>query len=128
MTPYFIGFTVAVLISLFAPLTQAGWNPARDFGPRLVACFAGWWSVAIPGPRFGFWVYIVGPFVGAPLGAALYTAVSWLTVSGDAATIESDASCLPIGSIRLQSSSGISAAESMCLLVDHSEEEEEEEG
>ena len=29
--PFFIGFTVAVLISLFAPITQAGWNPARRF-------------------------------------------------------------------------------------------------
>ena len=35
--PFFIGFTVAVLISVFSPLTQAGWNPARDLGPRLVA-------------------------------------------------------------------------------------------
>lgn len=32
MIPFYIGFTVAVLISLYAPLTQAGWNPARDFG------------------------------------------------------------------------------------------------
>ncbi|KAL7747361.1 hypothetical protein RI367_007264 [Sorochytrium milnesiophthora] len=70
--PFFIGFTVAVLIAIFAPLTQAGWNPARDFGPRLVAAMAGWGSVAIPGPRNGFWVYIVGPFIGAPLGGALY--------------------------------------------------------
>jgi len=30
MIPFYIGFTVAVLISLYAPLTQAGWNPARD--------------------------------------------------------------------------------------------------
>ena len=46
MVPFFIGFSVAVLISLFAPLTQAGFNPARDFGPRLVAAAAGWGSVA----------------------------------------------------------------------------------
>lgn len=72
MTPLLIGFTVAALISLFSPLTQAGWNPARDFGPRIVAFFAGWGSVAIPGPSNGFWVYIVGPMIGAPIGAAVH--------------------------------------------------------
>ena len=72
MAPVLIGITVAVLISVFAPLTQAGWNPARDFGPRLVAFFAGWGSVALPGPSSGFWVYIVGPLVGGPVGAAVY--------------------------------------------------------
>ena len=72
MTPLLIGFTVAALISLFAPLTQAGWNPARDFGPRIVAFFAGWGSIAIPGPSNGFWVYIVGPMIGAPVGAAIH--------------------------------------------------------
>ncbi len=72
MAPFFIGFTVAVLISLFAPITQAGWNPARDFGPRLVALAAGWSEIAVPGPRSGFWVYILGPLVGAPIGAAVW--------------------------------------------------------
>ena len=72
VAPFFIGFTVAVLISLFAPLTQAGWNPARDFGPRLVAFFLGWGEIAIPGPRWGFLAYIVGPLVGGPVGATLY--------------------------------------------------------
>ena len=72
LVPILIGVTVAALISVFAPLTQAGWNPARDFGPRIVAFFAGWDSVAIPGPRSGFWVYIVGPLVGGPLGAAAH--------------------------------------------------------
>lgn len=72
LVPILIGVTVAALISVFAPLTQAGWNPARDFGPRIVAFFAGWDSVAIPGPSSGFWVYIVGPLVGGPLGAAVH--------------------------------------------------------
>lgn len=70
--PFLIGVTVGVLICIFAPYTQAGWNPARDFGPRLVACFAGWWSDAIPGPKSGFWIYIVGPFIGSIFGALFY--------------------------------------------------------
>lgn len=72
LAPFFIGFTVAVLISLFAPITQAGWNPARDFGPRLVAYVLGWGSVAIPGPGGGFWVYIAGPLIGGPIGGLLW--------------------------------------------------------
>lgn len=75
--PFMIGATVAVLLALYAPITQAGWNPARDFGPRLVAAMAGWGEVAIPGPRNGFWIYIVGPCLGAPLGAALAELLLW---------------------------------------------------
>ncbi|HLZ09636.1 MAG TPA: MIP/aquaporin family protein [Chloroflexota bacterium] len=76
LAPFFIGFTIAVLISLFSPITQAGWNPARDFGPRLVAYALGWGEIAIPGPAGGFWAYIVGPLVGGPLGGALYCLLS----------------------------------------------------
>jgi MIP family channel proteins len=72
LVPFFVGFTVAVLIGLFAPITQAGWNPARDFGPRLVAVLAGYGSVAIPGPQAGFWIYIVGPLLGGLVGGAAY--------------------------------------------------------
>ena len=71
--PLFIGLTVSVVISVIAPLTQAGLNPARDFGPRLFAWFVGWGSVAIPGPQGGFFtVYILAPVLGALAGAAAY--------------------------------------------------------
>lgn len=70
--PILIGATVMILISLYGPLTQAGLNPARDFGPRAFAAMAGWGHIAIPGPRYGFWVYILGPLVGGVAGGALY--------------------------------------------------------
>lgn len=72
LAPFFIGFTVATLIAVFAPLTQAGWNPARDLGPRLVALALGWGQVALPGPDGGFWVYILGPLVGGPVGGLVW--------------------------------------------------------
>lgn len=74
LAPVFIGLTVAILISVLAPLTQACFNPARDFGPRLVACLAGWGEVALPGPngRGFLTVYILAPSVGALLGGGLY--------------------------------------------------------
>ena len=72
LAPILIGLTLTLLITLFASLTQAGWNPARDFGPRLVAYFAGWDSIAIPGPSGGFWIYILGPIIGAPIGGLIY--------------------------------------------------------
>ncbi|RLT05991.1 MAG: aquaporin family protein [Planctomycetota bacterium] len=72
--PIFIGLTVAVLISVIAPLTQACFNPARDFGPRLFASLAGWGSVALPGQDDWSWltVYIVAPILGAACGGGLY--------------------------------------------------------
>jgi glycerol uptake facilitator protein len=77
LAPVFIGLTVAILISVIAPLTQACFNPARDFGPRLFACIAGWGRVAIPGPSAtGFFtVYILAPILGAILGGGLYQGV-----------------------------------------------------
>lgn len=76
IAPVLVGLTVTAIISVLAPLTQAGLNPARDFGPRLVACLAGWGQVAIPGPRGGFLsVYILGPLVGGSLSALLFSRV-----------------------------------------------------
>jgi len=65
--PLLIGLTVGSLISTLAPLTQGGFNPARDFGPRIVAFLGGWKTVAFK----GWWVYVFGPIVGAIIGATL---------------------------------------------------------
>jgi glycerol uptake facilitator protein len=68
-----IGLTVSIIICIVAPLTQAGLNPARDFGPRLFAWFAGWGPVAIPGPRGGFFaVYILSPILGSLAGGGIF--------------------------------------------------------
>jgi glycerol uptake facilitator protein len=74
LAPLFIGLTVAALISVIAPLTQACLNPARDVGPRLFAYLAGWGEIALPGPRGHYWmaVYIAAPIMGGILGAGLY--------------------------------------------------------
>ncbi len=72
MTAVMIGLTVAAIISVVAPLTQAALNPARDLGPRLVAYALGWGEIAIPGPRGGWLtVYVLGPCVGALIGGGL---------------------------------------------------------
>mmetsp|Transcript_1929 Transcript_1929/g.4438 ORF Transcript_1929/g.4438 Transcript_1929/m.4438 type:complete len:402 (-) Transcript_1929:1044-2249(-) len=63
--PVVIGLTVGALVSCIAPLTQAGFNPARDFGPRIIAWLAGWRAVAFKKA----WVYILAPVVGALGGA-----------------------------------------------------------
>lgn len=73
--PVFIGLTVAILISVIAPLTQACFNPARDFGPRLFAAsLGGWGRIAIPGPNglHFLTVYVLAPIAGGVAGGGLY--------------------------------------------------------
>lgn len=67
--PFLIGMTVTLLIIFIAPYTQGGFNPARDFMPRLVAYFGGWQVAAFPKIPFSFFtVYIISPILGALLG------------------------------------------------------------
>jgi len=73
LAPWAIGFTVAALISLLAPLTQAGFNPARDLGPRLWSALAGWGSVPFTANGWGWLtVYVLGPVAGGIGAAVLY--------------------------------------------------------
>lgn len=73
LQPLFIGLTVSSIIFFVAPLTQAGLNPARDFGPRMVAYLCGWSSAAMPDTSGGaLWVYILAPAVGSVLAAVTF--------------------------------------------------------
>ena len=59
-----IGGTVGLDALFGGPVTGASMNPARSFGPALVA---GEWT--------DFWLYFAGPIAGAALGALAYQAV-----------------------------------------------------
>ncbi|MBU9854690.1 MIP/aquaporin family protein [Rahnella bonaserana] len=77
LAPLLIGILIAVIGASMGPLTGFALNPARDFGPKLFAYFAGWGKVAFTGARDipYFLVPIFGPLVGAALGAAGYKAL-----------------------------------------------------
>lgn len=73
IAPLAIGLTVTSVICLIAPLTQAGLNPARDLGPRLVAWLAGWGDAAFPDRVGGFLhVYVLSPLLGSALASIFF--------------------------------------------------------
>lgn len=78
LTPFLVGLAVAAIGMSFGANAGYAINPARDFGPRLLAWVFGWGQVALPGngPWFSnyFWIPIVGPLVGGVVGMWLYTA------------------------------------------------------
>jgi len=74
LAPFIVGLIVVAIG--FAWGTNAGYaiNPARDFGPRLASFFTGYGSAwRDQYGSFYFWVPIIGPLVGGPIGAFLYT-------------------------------------------------------
>ena len=65
-----IGLTLTLVHILGIGLTGTSVNPARSFGPALVASLTGNGA-----PLACLWVFIVGPFVGAALAALVYKAI-----------------------------------------------------
>lgn len=71
LAPLMIGALVTTIITVFSPFTGCGMNPARDIGPRLVTMMTGWGSAAAS----SWWVFTLGPIIGAILGGAAYQAM-----------------------------------------------------
>jgi glycerol uptake facilitator protein len=73
MNPLLIGILIAVIGGSLGPLTGFAMNPARDFGPKLFAYFAGW-EFALSGAKDipYFIVPILGPIFGACFGGWAY--------------------------------------------------------
>ena len=76
LAPFIIGLIVVAIGMAWG--TDAGYaiNPARDLGPRLASFFTGYggaWRDQYG--NFYFWVPIIGPLIGAVLGAGLYDLV-----------------------------------------------------
>ena len=75
-TPVLIGLTLTLLIGFFAPLSMGGFNPARDFSPRVFSMLAGWGTLPFSANGMGWLtVYILAPLLGGPAGAF---AARWL--------------------------------------------------
>jgi MIP family channel proteins len=73
--PIVVGFLVMVIGMAFGLNAGYAINPARDFGPRLFTAVAGWGGGVFTANQYYFWVPIVGPLIGGPLGAWVYDAL-----------------------------------------------------
>jgi MIP family channel proteins len=72
LTPVIVGGIVVAIGVAFGFNAGYAINPARDFGPRLFTAIAGWGSGVFSASGSWWWVPIVAPCVGAPLGALMY--------------------------------------------------------
>jgi MIP family channel proteins len=70
--PIAVGFLVMVIGMSFGFNAGYAINPARDLGPRLFTAVAGWGPGVFRAANYWFWVPIVGPLIGGPLGAWIY--------------------------------------------------------
>ena len=72
LTPVLIGAVVVAIGMSFGGLHGYAINPARDLGPRLFTVAAGFKNNGLTDGAPVFWVPIVGPLMGALIGAAVY--------------------------------------------------------
>jgi MIP family channel proteins len=70
--PIVVGFLVMAIGMAFGLNAGYAINPARDLGPRLFTSIAGWGFEVFRANNFYFWVPIVGPLIGGPLGVLVY--------------------------------------------------------
>jgi len=72
-----VGGTVALLGLFASPISGASMNPARSLGPDIVSTdFTGWW------------VYVLGPVIGAAIAVVIITAVRGRPAKAELAAAE----------------------------------------
>jgi len=72
LIPVLIGAVVVAIGMSFGAMNGYAINPARDFGPRLFTVIAGFKNNGLTDGASIFWIPIVGPLIGGPVGAAAY--------------------------------------------------------
>lgn len=72
LAPVAVGMLVIAIGMAFGFNAGYAINPARDLGPRLLTAVGGWGSQVFTANQYYFWVPIIGPLIGGPLGAILY--------------------------------------------------------
>ena len=72
--PIVVGLLVAAIGMAYGLNAGYAINPARDFGPRLFTALAGWGGEVFNAGNGWWWVPIVGPLIGGPLGGFIYDA------------------------------------------------------
>ncbi|KAE9261190.1 hypothetical protein PR003_g34037, partial [Phytophthora rubi] len=71
-SPFAFCLLIWALGMAFGMNTGYAINPARDFGPRLFTCLAGWGTKVFTLRNHYFWIPIVAPLCGGVAGAGLY--------------------------------------------------------
>jgi glycerol uptake facilitator protein len=115
LAPLAIGLAVAAIGMSYGANAGYAINPARDFGPRLFAFFAGWGKVALPGtysaPGFHFsnyfWIPIVGPLIGGTLGLIIYDLFVGDVLHARLKMVEDVAGPIPESKLPEESDSGV---------------------
>ncbi|KAL3315347.1 Aquaporin-3 [Cichlidogyrus casuarinus] len=70
--PFMIGMMIFTVVGAFGINAGAALNPARDLGPRLMIALCGWGTQSFTAYQYYFWIPIVGPYIGAIVGAIFY--------------------------------------------------------
>ncbi|KAG8440434.1 hypothetical protein GDO86_006256 [Hymenochirus boettgeri] len=72
LEPIAIGLLILVLGLSLGMNSGCAMNPARDLGPRIFTAMAGWGMEVFTSGNHWWWVPVVGPMLGAAIGACIY--------------------------------------------------------
>ncbi|VDN53562.1 unnamed protein product [Dracunculus medinensis] len=70
--PILIGGVMSMIAMTFGANCGFAINPARDFGPRVFLLIIGYGWQLFSYRYYYFWIPVVAPLIGAPIGAILY--------------------------------------------------------